>query len=215
MTPKESVKHKDAGKLVISKEIATGSDKDTAQVFTFTVKLKNADGTPYVMFVQAASEGEELHIVAPSQDGVITLTTTGTGKAVIENLQLGAIYEIVEESVEGWTLVGKSGEKGTIEENAASEAIFTNAEEGKKTIEVKSQSTLTDDEVKAESSSTTTEKKAETKKKSQNKATSTRGASATSGLAKTGDGLPIWPLMAITIASLATLVVVRRKHNER
>ncbi len=129
-----NTRHVDAGALKVSKEIATGSNADTAQEFTFTVTLTyKEDGSdeykPYVRNVQVKNEGDaDYRTVVPNMNGEIVLTTIGAGEAWLADLAEGVVYSIVEGVVDGWMLIGKSGDAGTIVKDATATAVFTNGE---------------------------------------------------------------------------------------
>lgn len=126
----KSTLHKNAASIKISKEIATESCKDTDQEFTFTVKLKNPDGTSYtesyVMYLRSKNEDETMKVAAPDVNGIVVVTIKGEGEALITNLRPRATYSITESSIEGWLMVGVTNAEGMVTENTTSLVKFTN-----------------------------------------------------------------------------------------
>lgn len=114
------------GSLKITKAIAEGSDQETEDVFTFSVKLTTDGTTPYTEEVKVTSEGGTATSVTPDANGIVTVTTIGAGEALIEDLPDGIHYEITETPATGWKLVGDNGVTGTITAGEEAGATFTN-----------------------------------------------------------------------------------------
>lgn len=122
----EGVRYSASSGLKITKSVESANE-DAEEPFTFTVKLTNPDSSPYLAYVQAASEGETLHAIGPNANGEITLTTTGAGEAMLENIPLGVTYEVTEAPVNGWNLKSSTGTSGEIVEDT-SIAHFVNSD---------------------------------------------------------------------------------------
>jgi hypothetical protein len=103
--------------LCISKTVTGNGDQE--KDFTFTVKLKNADGSP----LQGAFSYTGNRTGTISDGGEILLKH---GQSIVtEPLPSGTLYEVIEQDSEDYT-VTSSNSKGVITENQAAMVSFIN-----------------------------------------------------------------------------------------
>lgn len=122
------------GELQVSKTVVSG---DTAENFTFTITLTNANGLPAVVPVEIVKKSDNSQVTPEANytvtDNKLTVVLKHDQKALIKKLPVGTTYSIVETSVPGYTLSwsstnGSSGNISTTPSNADATNTFTSAE---------------------------------------------------------------------------------------
>ena len=129
------------GQLTISKIVAgeQASDTDRSQTFTFTITLKDEDGTP-LQGIYSYTGVATIDGVTPPENSTLTLNENGQatvslahGQSItIEDIPDGTTYEVMENVSRGFTVVVDDDTdadqiaEGTIGENQTAEAHFTN-----------------------------------------------------------------------------------------
>ena len=118
----------DTGKLRISKTVSGDgvTDADYAKNFTFSVSLKNADGSPLKGSYHYYGEQRAGYI----SDGG-TLSLRHDEALTVLGLPAGTKWKITEKEEGEWSIVPKSGTiSGTIEADATAKAAFVNTKNG-------------------------------------------------------------------------------------
>ena len=129
------------GSLRISKTVAgdQATDEDREKEFSFTVTLKDADGNPLKGTYPYTGDTTAAGVSAPA-DGKLTLDGSGSGTVMlghgqsitVGNIPKGTAYAVSESGDDGFSVVvdddtdGDGAAEGTVAENAAAAAVFTN-----------------------------------------------------------------------------------------
>lgn len=124
----KTVKAKETGSLKVTKDFTEGT-KVGDKPFSFTVKLKNEDGSAYRGDVQALGADGEFTVMVPDAAGKLVLSILGVGEHMLSALPVGVSFEVTETAVDGWILVTSSGTSGAIAGDATATASFTNEED--------------------------------------------------------------------------------------
>ena len=81
-------------------------DKDTEDVFSFDVVLKNKDGSFYVGDVTVTDKDHDEDTLTTDSTGKITVSITGEGTATIAFIPAETSYTVTEQDADGWSEVG-------------------------------------------------------------------------------------------------------------
>ena len=109
-------------KKVLAEDLPEGVEP---QAFTFTISFTGGEvNGEYALVIDPAGESDPATITV--SDNTATIALLPGQEATIKGLPLGVGYAVVEETVEGYTLLNKTGETGTIEKKVVPEAVFTN-----------------------------------------------------------------------------------------
>ena len=122
------VKNELGGGLQITKALKMGSDGANVD-FTFTVTLKNSNGSAYTGYVSVTDKERDKAVVLV-EDGSIEVTITGAGMATVDGLPADTKYTVTENATEGWIQCGAVDPDGTIVNNEFALATITNAKQG-------------------------------------------------------------------------------------
>lgn len=128
---------KTSGSLKLEKTISFYTEEAKETAFPFTITLKDPRGHvingEYEAVVTKPVYDEETGEMTGTEDNTIIVKSgksfelIGSSSIIIEGLPHGATFEITEDVLNGWELVKKVGENGTIEAGAMQEASFENA----------------------------------------------------------------------------------------
>lgn len=116
------------GSLEVSKHLLKSTAETKDKVFTFTVRLEDASGTPLTGTFRTIKERNEERETgtANAENGKLVFTLRDGESILISGLPDGSDYRIEEAEETGFILSGKTGEEGTIVANETQHAVFRN-----------------------------------------------------------------------------------------